>query len=194
MNKEMLCTWLGLEKTAWPPDPWTLLGLPRGEHDLCAIEDRVQDRMTKLRHYQLSYPEEATEGMNRLAEAFVAMYTFEATCTIQIRAQAGGGRIDYRSDIYSAGAMLFEFLTGKTPFVADNALAMMRLHMSAPVPDPRGSNSDLPQGVADMVMRAMAKDPNDRFPSITAFALALSSAVDVRRNSAVGRRSGAVFP
>src|SRR5260370_11239662 len=73
MNQEMLCTWLSVPKTAWPPDPWTLLGLTRGEHDLGAIEERVQDRMTKLRHYQLSYPEEATEGMNRLAEAFVTL-------------------------------------------------------------------------------------------------------------------------
>ncbi len=73
MNKEILCTWLGLPKTAWPPDPWTLLGLARGEHDLAAIEERVQDRMTKLRYYQLSHPDEATEGMNRLAEAFVTL-------------------------------------------------------------------------------------------------------------------------
>ena len=73
MNREILCTWLGLPKTAWPPDPWTLLGLTRGTHDPSVVEERVQDRMTKLRCYQLSYPEEATEGMNRLAEAFVTL-------------------------------------------------------------------------------------------------------------------------
>src|SRR5437667_12005038 len=73
MNQEMLCSWLGLPTTAWPPDPWTLLGLKREETDLPTLEEHVQDRMTKLRHYQLSYPEEATEGMNRLAEAFVAL-------------------------------------------------------------------------------------------------------------------------
>ena len=73
MNQEMLCTWLGLPKTAWPPDPWTLLGLSHDVHDLPTIEERVQDRMTKLRCYQLSFPEEATEGMNRLAEAFLKL-------------------------------------------------------------------------------------------------------------------------
>jgi hypothetical protein len=73
MNQEILCSWLGLPKTAWPPDAWTLLGLTRGEHDLPVIEARVQDRMATLRHYQLSFPEEATEGMNRLAEAFVTL-------------------------------------------------------------------------------------------------------------------------
>jgi hypothetical protein len=73
MNKEMLCTWLGLPKAVWPPDAWALLGLPHGDHDLPTIEKSVQDRMAKLRCYQLSFPEEATEGMNRLAEAFVAL-------------------------------------------------------------------------------------------------------------------------
>jgi hypothetical protein len=73
MNQEMLCTWLGLPKTGWPPDACTLLGLPAGSHDLPTIEQRVQERMAKLRCYQISYPEEATEGMNRLAEAFLTL-------------------------------------------------------------------------------------------------------------------------
>ncbi|HZZ77716.1 MAG TPA: hypothetical protein VFE62_04300 [Gemmataceae bacterium] len=73
MNKDLLCTWLGLPKADWPPDAWSLLGLPRGDHDLPTIEKNVQARMAKLRSYQLSFPEEATEGMNRLAEAFVTV-------------------------------------------------------------------------------------------------------------------------
>ena len=73
MNQEMLCTWLGLPKTGWPPDACTLLGLPPGSHELPTIELRVQELMAKLRCYQISYPEEATEGMNRLAEAFLSL-------------------------------------------------------------------------------------------------------------------------
>ena len=61
--------------------------------------------------------------------------------------QVSGGRIDYRSDIYSAGAMLFEFLTGQTPLAGG---------------DPRATNSEVPRGVAEMVMRAMTRDPSDR--------------------------------
>jgi hypothetical protein len=71
MNQEMLCTWLGLSARDWPPDPYTLLGLKSGEADLPRIEQQVQERMAKLRCYQLSHPEEATEGMNRLALAFI---------------------------------------------------------------------------------------------------------------------------
>jgi hypothetical protein len=73
MKPELLCTWLGLDKTTWPPEPRTLLGLARDEHDLAVVEKRVHDCMNKLRTYQLSYPEEATEGMNRLAEAFITL-------------------------------------------------------------------------------------------------------------------------
>src|SRR5260370_19959622 len=80
MKQELLCNWLNLPKTAWPPDPWTLLGLTREALDLGIIEERVQDRMAKLRTYQLSYPEEATEGMNRLAEAFITLA--EASCRL----------------------------------------------------------------------------------------------------------------
>ena len=90
--------------------------------------------------------------------------------------QVTGGVVDYRSDIYSSGAMLFEFLTGKTPFRADNPLALMRMHVSEPVPDPRAANSSLPQGVAEMVMRAMAKDPADRQPTAFQFLADLEQA------------------
>jgi serine/threonine protein kinase len=90
--------------------------------------------------------------------------------------QVTGAVVDYRSDIYSCGAMLFEFLTGKTPFLADNPLALMRMHVSEPVPDPRAVNSSLPQGVAEMVMRAMAKDPADRQPTAFQFLADLEQA------------------
>ncbi len=73
MNQELLCSWLGLASKEWPPDHYTLLGLRAGELDLQRIERQVQERMAKLRCYQLSHPEEATEGMNRLAQAFISL-------------------------------------------------------------------------------------------------------------------------
>ncbi|MFN2464815.1 MAG: serine/threonine-protein kinase [Candidatus Dormibacteria bacterium] len=73
-----------------------------------------------------------------------------------------GGRVDLRSDIYALGAVLFEFLTGRAPYTGDNSLAVMRKHTNDPVPDPRALNSALPEGVGQLVTRAMAKDPNDR--------------------------------
>jgi hypothetical protein len=73
MKQDLLCSWLGLPTKDWPPDHYTLLGLSAGEVDLQRIERHVQERMAKLRCYQLSHPEEATEGMNRLAQAFISL-------------------------------------------------------------------------------------------------------------------------
>jgi len=73
MNQTLLCEWLGLADKSWPPDHFLLLGIPPGEADMTRIEHLVHDRMAKLRCYQLSHPEEATEGMNRIAQAFICL-------------------------------------------------------------------------------------------------------------------------
>src|SRR5437870_4426300 len=71
MNTKVLCTWLGLPD--WPPDHYALLGLKPGDNDAARLEQTVHERMARLRCYQISYPEEATEGMNRLAQAFICV-------------------------------------------------------------------------------------------------------------------------
>jgi hypothetical protein len=73
MNREMICGWLGLLDKRWPPDPYALLGLTPEQCDPPAIEERVCQRMTKLRGYQLLHPEEATEGMTRVAQAYIVL-------------------------------------------------------------------------------------------------------------------------
>lgn len=73
MNRDMICIWLGLADKRWPPDPYALLGLTPADCTGGKIEQRVQERMAKLRCYQLSHPEEATEGMNRVAQAFIVL-------------------------------------------------------------------------------------------------------------------------
>jgi hypothetical protein len=72
-KKENLCQWLGLDPRCWPPEPHALLGLPPGETNLALIEQKVQERICRLRCYQLSHPDDATEGMNRLAQAFIQL-------------------------------------------------------------------------------------------------------------------------
>ncbi|MDQ6748683.1 MAG: serine/threonine protein kinase, partial [Candidatus Dormibacteraeota bacterium] len=79
--------------------------------------------------------------------------------------QARGGICDARSDLYSAGAILFEFLTGRPPFMADNPMAIMRAHVSEPVPDPRKVNKKLPKQATKLMQKALAKDPAARFQS-----------------------------
>lgn len=78
MDYALICTWLGLPPDAWPPDHYTLLGLPLGERDVTLIEQHVHDRLTRLRPYQLNHPDQVTEAMNRLAQAFTCLTDPEA--------------------------------------------------------------------------------------------------------------------
>ena len=87
MNSQILCNWLGT--LAWPPDHYALLGLKPEEADSARIEQHCQERMAKLRCFQLSYPEEATEGMNRVAQAFITLT--EALVSPQRTEPAGNG-------------------------------------------------------------------------------------------------------
>jgi hypothetical protein len=73
MDRTLICRWLGLAVDHWPPDHYELLDLEPGEADIARIEQRVHERMQRVRCYQLSQPEEATEGMNRLAQALVCL-------------------------------------------------------------------------------------------------------------------------
>jgi hypothetical protein len=88
MNPKILCKWL--EISDWPPDHYALLGLKAGEGDTARIEHHVQERMAKLRCYQLSHPEEATEGMNRVAQAFICL-TDRVTKQPKIEMRSSGG-------------------------------------------------------------------------------------------------------
>lgn len=73
MELELIRAWLSLTTDAWPPDPYTLLGLAPGDTDRARIEQHVQERLERVRQFQLAHPEAATEAMNRLAQAFVCL-------------------------------------------------------------------------------------------------------------------------
>ncbi len=67
---QQICEWLGLPTGNWPPNHYALLGINPNERDPQVIEERVQERMQRVRPFQLTYPEQVTEAMNRLAQAF----------------------------------------------------------------------------------------------------------------------------
>jgi hypothetical protein len=73
MSHDLICAWLGLPAGGWPPDHYRLLGLTPGENDPKLIEERVHERLDAVRRYQMIHPEQATEAMNRIAQAFVCL-------------------------------------------------------------------------------------------------------------------------
>jgi serine/threonine protein kinase len=84
---------------------------------------------------------------------------------------------DERTDIYSLGATYHTLLTGRTPYADASALEIMFAHCSAPVPDPRNDNQEIPGACAEIVMRAMAKKRADRYASVRALQGALRAAL-----------------
>ncbi|MBI1916266.1 MAG: hypothetical protein HYS12_16275 [Planctomycetes bacterium] len=73
-----ICGWLGVPPDQWPPDHYTLLGLRPGESSVERIEQQIQQLLERVRRYQLTNPEAATEAMNRLAQAFVCLTDAQA--------------------------------------------------------------------------------------------------------------------
>ncbi|MCM1132763.1 MAG: Stk1 family PASTA domain-containing Ser/Thr kinase [Ruminococcus flavefaciens] len=77
--------------------------------------------------------------------------------------QASGSVTDQKSDIYSVGAMMYEMLTGQKPFDSDNPVAIAVMHMHDIPERPRALNPDIPDGLEEIVLKAMEKDPLDRY-------------------------------
>src|SRR5881398_106208 len=77
--------------------------------------------------------------------------------------QISGMELDARSDLYSAGVVLFECLTGRLPFEAESMYALMAKRLEEPPPDPRTINAEVPQSLAAVILKAMAKQPADRY-------------------------------
>ena len=87
----------------------------------------------------------------------------------------GMATTDARSDLYSVGVSLYEITTGKKPFDGDSQFAIMAAHLEkTPVP-PITLDNKLPQGLNDVILMAIAKEPDQRFQSAKAFAAALGS-------------------
>ena len=121
-------------------------------------------------------------GIARLAQQESATLTGSAivgTPAFMSPEQVQGEKsIDGRSDIYAVGVLVFQMLTGQAPYKADTAAKVMLMHLLEPVPDILQAKSDLPTGCEPLIQRAMAKDPDDRYPTTEKLAVDLERIAD----------------
>jgi tRNA A-37 threonylcarbamoyl transferase component Bud32 len=92
--------------------------------------------------------------------------------------QGRGEKADERSDIYALGIVVYEMLTGRLPFDADTPFAIMLKHMNDPLISPRTLNEALPFSVERVVLKCLAKHPEDRYLTAGALRDALRAALD----------------
>lgn len=91
--------------------------------------------------------------------------------------QAKGEPGDARSDIYALGVMLYQLCTNHLPFDADTPYAIILKHLTAPLPPPRSLRPDLPEPVEQVILKALAKEPDDRYQTAAEMGAAIRAAV-----------------
>ena len=115
------------------------------------------------------------DGTIKVTDFGIARFSSNATRTMTEQAigsvhyiapeQARGEKTDGKTDIYSVGVMMYEMLTGQLPFDADSAVSVALMQLQAKAKRPREVNPDIPEGLEEITVKAMQKNPDDRYRS-----------------------------
>lgn len=132
----------------------------------------------KLRDFGLA---RATNGLNRTHGQSV-----KGKLAHMAPEQLGNGSVDRRADVFSLGIVLHELLTGKRLFLRPGDVETLAAVISAPIPPPSKFNDEVPPALDEVVLKALARDPTERFHSAQALQLALESWLRDTRDPSTG--------
>jgi len=105
---------------------------------------------------------------------------------------AGDPNVDLRADLYAFGCLVYEMLTGQTPFKAKAPRAMLVAHMMEAPPPVTSRRPDIPRSLADMVMRCLAKAPEDRPANAAELLVAIESGTQTGRFAAIAEATASI--
>ncbi len=91
--------------------------------------------------------------------------------------QARGAEVDFRTDLYSLGIVMYEMATGALPYSGTNPIAVARKHIMEPLPDITALNPNIATTTLEIIAKLTQKDPNNRFPSAEALAVEIKRAL-----------------
>jgi serine/threonine protein kinase/formylglycine-generating enzyme required for sulfatase activity len=110
--------------------------------------------------------------------------------------QGLGHKVDHRADIYALGIVLYEMITGRKPFQADTPMAVVIKQINDPLPRPTQFVPDLPKEIEQILLKALAKDPNNRYQSMSEFAMKLEKPRErksQRKNPPLQKKTGFIW-
>ncbi|MCC7178118.1 MAG: serine/threonine protein kinase [Acidobacteria bacterium] len=143
------------------------------------------ERVYKVIDFGLAVIKSASDA-TRLTDPNLFIGTMAYAAPEQIR----GEPVTAAADIYALGVIIYEMLTGVRPFDAEDRITLLNQVLTVRPVKPTERGADLPPAVDDVLMRALAKDPAERWPSVTDFAAALEAAAGVGQAPAAAPDTG----
>jgi serine/threonine protein kinase len=125
---------------------------------------------------RLSSSESQQTSLFMISPAYTAPERFDETKTDDV---------DQRADIYSLGLVFYEIFTGKHPFPTTNPMEMIMAHLNT-VPPPPDEIADLPKEISNAILKALEKNPEDRFEDFAAFKMEMLGEAPIRASDSIG--------